>query len=90
MDVVHKEIRCKSSTDPNKLGASIYSIYQEDPDRVIHLRVVGAGALNQAIKGVIISNTFFSKKGLVSDVRPSFTDADGITAVVLKIIVRGC
>ena len=82
-----KILRCKSSTDANKLAGSIHSTYQENPDTTIFIRVIGAGSLNQAIKAVIISNKFFVKKGLVVDVRPSFQDvSDDMTAIELKIL----
>ena len=43
-------LRCSSSTDAKKLAGSIYSTYQSNPDNDIIIRVIGAGALNQAIK----------------------------------------
>lgn len=80
-------LRCKSSTDANKLAGSIYSAYQETPDIQMVIRVIGAGALNQAIKAAIISNKFFCKRGMMIDLRPSFQDAfDNMTAIELKII----
>ena len=82
-----KVLRCKSSTDANKLAGSIYSTYQEDPTAQIVVRVIGAGSLNQAVKAAIISNKFFAKKGLVVDLRPSFQDAaENMTAIELKVL----
>lgn len=82
-----KELRCKSSTDANKLAGSIYSTYQENPTAQIVIRVIGAGSLNQAVKAVIISNKFFAKKGIVLDIRPSFQDAaENMTAIELKVL----
>lgn len=82
-----KVLRCKASTDANKLAGSIHSTYQENPDKQIVLRVIGAGSLNQAVKAVIISNKFFAKKGLLLGLRPSFQDAmNNMTAIELKII----
>ena len=84
-----KVLRCKSSTDANKLAGSIYSTYQENPSVQIVIRVIGAGSLNQAVKAAIISNKFFAKKGVVIDLRPSFQDAtENMTAIELKIIFR--
>lgn len=80
-------LRCKTSTDANKLAGSIHSAHQLDPDARIVLRVIGAGSLNQAVKGVIISNKFFAKKGYVVALQPSFQDAEGeMTAIELKVI----
>lgn len=82
-----KVLRCKSSTDANKLAGSIYSTYQEDSSAQISIRVIGAGSLNQAIKAAIISNKFFAKKGVVIDLRPSFCDVmSDMTAINLAVI----
>lgn len=81
-------LRCKSSTDANKLAGSIYSTYQGDPSVPIIIKVIGAGALNQAVKAVIISNKFFSKKGLSTGVTPFFLDAEkNVTAIGLKLVL---
>lgn len=80
-------LRCKSSTDANKLAGSIYSAHKEEPESVITLRVIGAGALNQAVKATIISNKFFAKKGITLTLQPSFQDADNnMTAVEMRIL----
>ena len=82
-----KVLRCKSSTDANKLAGSIFSTYQENPSIQIVIRVIGAGSLNQAVKAAIISNKFFAKKGIVVDLRPSFRDAsENMTAIELKVL----
>lgn len=84
-----KVLRCKSSTDANKLAGSIYSTYNEDQEVQIIIRVIGAGSLNQAVKAAIISNKFFAKKGIVVDLRPSFQDAfENMTAIELKVLFR--
>lgn len=84
-----KILRCKSSTDANKLAGSIHSAYQENPASNIILRVIGAGSLNQAIKAVIISNKFFAKKGLVVVVQPSFQDtSEAMTAIELRVFLQ--
>ena len=83
-----KVLRCKASTDANKLAGSIYSAYQGNQDGNIYLRVIGAGALNQAVKGVIISQKFFAKKGLFVSLLPSFQDTDKeMTAISMRLII---
>lgn len=87
MGINQKVLRCKSSTDANKLAGSIHSTYQEDPTAQIIIRVIGAGSLNQAVKAAIISNKFFAKKGIVVVFRPSFQDAaENMTAIELKVL----
>lgn len=82
-------LRCKSSTDANKLAGSIHSIYQNNSSTPIIIRVIGAGALNQATKAAIISNKFFAKKGLVVALQPSFQDAEeNMTVIELKILIE--
>lgn len=82
-----KVLRCKSSTDATKLAGSINSLHQEDLSVPIVIRVIGAGALNQAVKAAIISNKFFARKGISVALQPSFQDAEGeMTAIELKIL----
>lgn len=84
-----KVLRCKSSTDANKLAGSIHSAYQESDTSQVVIRVIGAGSLNQAVKAAIIANKFFAKKGLVIALQPSFQDtADAMTAIELKVILQ--
>ena len=84
-----KVLRCKSSTDANKLAGSIHSTYSGNPDAQIVIRVIGAGSLNQAVKAAIISNKFFAKKGLVVVLQPSFQDtSEEMTAIELKVLLR--
>lgn len=82
-------LRCKTSTDANKLAGSIYSAHAKEQDKDIIIRVIGAGSLNQAIKALIISNRYFIRKGLVADVHPMFLDIDGeVTAIELRVVLR--
>lgn len=81
-----KVLRCSSATDSNKLASSIHATHQDDAKVPIVLRVIGAGALNQAIKASIICNKFFAKKGTVIVLQPSFQDMDGMTAIELKVL----
>lgn len=84
-----KVLRCKSSTDANKLAGSIHSTYSGNPDAQIIIRVIGAGSLNQAVKAAIISNKFFAKKGLVVVLQPSFQDtSESMTAIELKVLLE--
>lgn len=83
-----KVLRCKSSTDANKLAGSIHSTYQENQSAQIVIRVIGAGSLNQAVKAAIISNKFFAKKGLVICLQPSFQDtSEDMTAIELRVLM---
>lgn len=66
-------IRVKSKTDVLRLAASLDHAYTKSPDVPIELHAVGAGALNQAIKGVIILNTRLSNRLKTAVIRPAFS-----------------
>lgn len=69
-----KLIKVGSATDIIKLCSSITASYEENKDVPIVIRSVGAGALNQAVKGVILSNRYFSKIGYKASLTPYFRD----------------
>ena len=79
-------LRCKSSTDANKLAGSIFSVRQVNPESRIIIRVIGAGALNQATKASILANKYFIKQGVTLALQPSFQTVEDFTAIELKII----
>lgn len=82
-------IKVGSGTDSNKVAGCINGIYSKDPTTKIILRVIGAGALNQAIKGAISSNRNFSKQGKKVSLFPYFRDLDnGMTAIELLVEVK--
>ena len=79
-------LKVGSGTNVAKLASSIFSAYQEKPDSEIKVRVIGAGALNQAIKGIIISNKQFVKNGKIALILPSFQNFDETnTSIVLSL-----
>ena len=85
-----KMLRCKASTDATKLAGSIYSTCQENAGSDVVVRVIGAGALNQAVKASIISNKYFAKKVLKVLLQPSFKDAGEVgtmTAIELTVVL---
>jgi stage V sporulation protein SpoVS len=67
-----KILKVASSTSVQKLSNSIVSCYEENPETVIVLRAIGAGAVNQAVKAAINSNHYFSRKGFMVTIVPSF------------------
>lgn len=93
-EIVKDSIWVSSTTNVGKLAGSITSSYEANK-RDISLRIIGAGALSQAIKGVIISNRFFIKQGLVAMVMPSFqsipsdkTPAGEVTTICLDLKIQ--
>ena len=80
-------LRVSGGTSAHDLAAAIsHAVY--DNKRPV-LRAIGAGAVNQAVKGVAIAQSFVGSRGLVLSVRPGFQEVemrDGMTtAIVLRI-----
>lgn len=93
-------IRVRSVTDVRQLSGSIINSYTKNQAKIesseneikeipIVLRIIGAGALNQAVKGVISSNAYFGKLGQHVAIIPSFISLDAnTTAIELKVEIR--
>lgn len=82
-------LRVGSATNVAKLASSIFSAYTENPEADVSLRVIGAGALNQAVKGIIISNKQFVKNGKIAYIMPSFQNFDNDnTSIVLHLKIH--
>lgn len=71
-------IRVSGSTDSNRLAGSIISALSAaaETNSKTMLRSIGAGALNQAMKAIIIANGEISKKGSRILIAPCFKDLD--------------
>lgn len=74
-------------TDPKKLAG--YLARQFESTNEVSLLVVGAGALNQAIKATIIAKTFLAAQGHSLIVLPAFANVqigpDEKTAIRLAV-----
>lgn len=81
-----------SKSSPRSIaGAIAYSIMESDN---VIIKVVGAGALNQAVKAIIIARGYVAPTGYNLSCVPSFCDVEtedgtktGITLVVHKSLV---
>lgn len=72
MDNTTSVLRVKGSTNVGKLAGSIVSAQESGAERIL-VRAIGASALNQATKAIIISNKQFIGKGLICSMIPSFS-----------------
>lgn len=87
MDNEEDILRVSGGTSAHDLAAAIsHAIY--DGKKPI-LRAIGAGAVNQAVKGVAIAQSFVGSRGLILSIRPGFAEVqmkDGTTtAIVLRV-----
>jgi len=80
--------KVSSTTDAKKLGYAVFNSLKEN-GRETTLQAVGAGAVNNAIKGSIIARGLAAPQGGELKITPAFvdlnTDGQERTAVQLKV-----
>lgn len=59
-------------------------------DRRIILRAIGAGAVNQAIKGVIEARVELGRRGEDLFIRPGYTTVEGTDGKEISAVVLHC
>lgn len=84
------ELRVANRTPTAELAAAIsHAIY--DGKKVV-LRAVGAGAVNQAVKGLVVAQQYVAARGLVLMNRPGFVtvtlDGEERTAIVFYVFTQ--
>ena len=61
-----------SKSEPNKVAGALANVFREKG--VVEVQAIGAGALNQAIKGVAIARGFVAPSGKNLVCTPAFID----------------
>lgn len=78
------ELKCSKETKPTSLGFVIHKNYKKEP---IEILVVGASAVNQAIKAIAFSNRFYGMKMTIAPfVKTIEIDGETRHAMCLKVI----
>ncbi len=81
--------RVSSTANPQSTASAIAHALYESPE--VNIRAVGAGAINQALKAIIIARGYVAPRGMDLYVIPGFVtikSRDGdISAVLLKVKV---
>lgn len=82
-------LRVSSTTPPQELASAIaHACYAGKPPT---LRAIGAGAVNQGIKALIIANQYVASRGMSIVFRPGFktiTMKDGeVSAITLRVLL---
>ena len=82
-------IKVSSKSVPKKVAGSIASAFREGCEE-LEIQTIGAGAVNQAIKSIIISRGFLSPLGIDLFCMPAFYDIviDGKEKTAIKIVLR--
>ena len=63
-------IKVSSKSEPNKVAGALANVFREKG--VVEVQAIGAGALNQAIKGVAIARGFVAPSGKNLVCTPAF------------------
>ena len=81
-------IKVSSKSVPQKIAGSIANVFKEND--VAEIQAVGAGALNQGIKGLIIARGYVAPIGKNLICTPAFSDViiDGENRTAIKLIVE--
>ena len=86
---MEKEIlKISGKTAPGSIAGAVAGIVRER--KPVEMQAIGAGAVNQAIKGAAIARGFVAPSGIDLVVIPYFDDLeiDGETRTAIKLIVE--
>ena len=82
-------LKASTKSNPNSVAGAIAGLVKEQ--QKVELQAIGAGALNQAIKGIAIARGFVAPSGVDLVCVPAFTDVtvEGDDRTGIKLIVKG-
>lgn len=82
-------LKVSTKSNPNSVAGAIAGLVKEQ--QKVELQAIGAGALNQAIKGIAIARGFVAPSGVDLVCVPAFTDVtvEGDDRTGIKLIVKG-
>lgn len=82
-------LKVSNKSNPNSVAGAIAGMIKEYGK--VELQAIGAGALNQAIKGIAIARGFVAPSGIDIVCIPAFVEIDleGENRTGIKIIVKG-
>lgn len=81
-------LKVASKSNPNSVAGALANTIREDG--TVELQAVGAGAINQAIKSLIIARGYVAPAGIDLVCVPAFTEIeiDGEERTAVKLIVE--
>lgn len=81
-------IKVGTKSNPNSVAGAIANTIKEKNS--LEIQAIGAGALNQAIKGIAIARGFVAPSGINLICIPAFTDIiiDGEEKTAIKLIIE--
>jgi stage V sporulation protein S len=81
-------LKVSTRSSPNAVAGALAAVVRASG--AVELQVVGAGALNQAIKAIAIARGFVVEQGLDLACRPTFADVtiDGEARTAIRLLVE--
>jgi len=81
-------LKVSSKSDANRVAGALANVLREKQS--VEIQAIGAGALNQAIKGIAIARGFVAPSGKNLICIPAFSDIviDGEERTAIKLIVE--
>ena len=81
-------LKVSSKSEPNRIAGALANVLRENEN--VEIQAIGAGALNQAIKGIAIASGFVAPSGKNLVCIPAFSDIviDGQERTGIKLIVE--
>ena len=81
-------LKVGAKSNPNSVAGALANIFKEKGN--VEIQAIGAGALNQAIKGIAIARGFVAPTGKNLVCIPAFTDIviDGEERTAIKLIIE--
>ena len=81
-------LKVSSKSEPNRVAGALANVLREKTS--VEIQAIGAGALNQAIKGIAIARGFVAPSGKNLVCIPAFSDIliDGEERTAIKLIVE--
>ena len=83
-----EKLKVGSKSNPNSLAGALANVLRNN--KSVEIQAIGAGALNQAIKGIAIARGFVAPSGKNLVCIPAFTDIeiDGEERTAIKLIIE--
>jgi stage V sporulation protein S len=83
-------LKVSSKSNPNSVAGALAGVVRSTGS--VEIQVVGAGALNQAVKALAIARGYMANTGLDLACRPTFADIqiDGESRTAIRLIVESC
>ena len=81
-------LKVSSKSNPNTVAGALTNVFRDKG--TVEIQAIGAGAINQAIKGVAIARGFVAPSGKNLICIPAFQDimVDGEERTAIKLIVE--